>query len=119
MLIYYIMKSVYTLSQLILVLVLLAGIQLNAQSATGKMLSKTESNGDQKASVQIQRAEVNNEIEHLKLQIAQNESRFSTLMSIENPDMNALYQNIDELHVLKNRLSKFRLQLLKLTIFGR
>ena len=56
------------------------------------------------------------EIVRIKFEIVENENKFKTLMRLESPDINELYQNIDELQALHIKLSHDRFKLLLIAL---
>ena len=111
------MKTIVAKVLLILVLAMNAGTPIKAQLDIEKKQSQSVNNEDI-SSAKLLSVSIVNEIQRLKIQISENETRFKTLMALENPDMEAVYQNIDESQLLHKQLAKFRFQLIKIAIFS-
>ena len=111
------MKTIVTKVLLIVVLIMNAATAIKAQPDIEKKQSQSISSEDI-SSAKLLSVSIVNEIQKLKVQITENESQFKTLMALENPDMDAVYQNIDESQLLHKQLTKFRFQLIKIAIFS-
>ncbi len=111
------MKAIVTKVLLILVFAMNAGTPIKAQLDPEKKQSQSVSSEDL-SSAKLLSVSIVNEIQKLKIQIAENETRFKTLIAMENPDMDTVYQNIDESQLLHKQLSKFRFQLIKIALFS-
>ena len=111
------MKTIVAKVLLILVLAMNAGTPIKAQLDIEKKQSQSISSEDI-SNAKLLSVSIVNEIQKLKIQITENETRFKTLMSMENPDMEVVYQNIDESQLLHKQLTKFRFQLIKIAIFS-
>ncbi len=113
------MNSVRFKAALILVLVLIVGTNMNAQPMRAKAHGIFVSSKVQTARRNSLLTAQVTEIQKLKFQIAENKAHFKILMNVEEPDMNAIYSNIDELSILHNQLAKRRLEIIKILAFGR
>jgi hypothetical protein len=107
------MKTKYIL---IMLIVLIAGTTVNAQPTSERARRISIFRLDQKELKHTQRVTQLKHIESVKNQIAQNKEQFASLMSIENPDMDEVYKNIDELESLHKQLRKSRIQLFKIYV---
>jgi hypothetical protein len=108
--------SMKTTVILMIVLGLMLVTAVDAHQANKKVILVSAVNGDHQSERQSERNLQLHQIKSLKSQIAENKARFNSLMNSENPNMEAVYQNIEESEILHNKLMQSRLQLFKLLI---
>jgi hypothetical protein len=101
---------------IMVVLGLMLVTAVDAHQASNKVIIISSVNGDHQSERQSERNLQLNQIKSLKSQIAENKARFNTLMNSENPNMDAVYQNIEESEILHNKLMKSRMQLFKMLL---
>lgn len=107
------MKTIIAKVLLVIALVIYTGISDIAQASIEKANSITVVTKDTQETSQSTSTMLIDEIQKIKILISENETRFKVLMYQENPDMNALYQNVDESVILHRQLKKMRFQLIK------
>ena len=96
-----------------------AGLPLMAITSNSNKEDVQKSVVAEKVTRQVQIASISKEIQDLKSKIYINEEKFDLLMSSEKPDLNLLYQNVDELQDLEKQLSKSRKQFIRTLLFIR
>jgi Spy/CpxP family protein refolding chaperone len=100
------MRSIKNKIMLILILAFMAGTVLNAQPFMNKFRGIPGLSEDQKAQIQKLRVSHLKDIQVIKNQIGENRAHYKTLMTSENPDMNAINKNIEEFGGLRTQLLK-------------
>ena len=100
------MKSMKSKMVMMLILLLLAGTAVNAQGSGEKTHGIAGLSEDQKAQIHKLRISHLKDVQALRNQVRENRAHFKTLMTSENPDMNAINKNIDEFGGIRSQLMK-------------
>lgn len=100
------MKSIKNKLTLLLILFFLSGTAMIAQPSGARTHGIPGLSEDQKAQIHKLRISHLKDIQALRNQIGENRAHFKTLMSSENPDMNAINKNIDEFGSLRTQIMK-------------
>jgi Spy/CpxP family protein refolding chaperone len=101
------MKSIKSKMVMMLILLIMTGAAVNAQqSSRERVHGMAGLSDDQKAQIHKLRISHLKDIQTLRNQIRENRAHFKTLMTSENPDMNVINKNIDELGSFRNQLMK-------------
>lgn len=100
------MRTLKSKMVMMLVSIFLAGAAVNAQPSKEKSHGIAGLSEDQKAQIHKLRISHLKDIQGLQNQIRENRAHYKTLMTAENPDMNAINKNIDEFGSLRNQMMK-------------
>lgn len=100
------MRTLKSKMVLMLVLVFLAGAAVSAQPSKDKSHGIVGLSEDQKAQIHKLRISHLKDVQTLRNQVRENRAHYKTLMTSENPDMNAINKNIEEFGSLRNQLMK-------------
>jgi Spy/CpxP family protein refolding chaperone len=100
------MRSIKSKIVLMLILALIAGTAVNAQPASEKTHEISGFSEDLKAQIHKLRISHLKDIQGIQNQIGENRAHYKSLMTSENPDMNAINKNIDDRGSLRSQLQK-------------